>query len=222
MTSNTARDPTSTSVGVRPHLPCSNRPAAAAVNRCLSAVPLLLGAEPTPRPQPLVCEPVLMENLTEMLTAAIVESARAASVHGGVAGYALIFDADMVSIYGASMSTELARDPANERLLFSPVDWPPTRPSHLFRAASELLAQLPGSSYEVRARAAVNAMVDALERTRAHEPSLREAVLLIVCADGGGDWGGLEAEAIRKLNGQAVHDQWARSIEALQSSDRRR
>jgi hypothetical protein len=152
--------------------------------------------------------------LSEVLLLAVVDSVaeRLSAVEGGVAGYALVVDGGMLSVHGVSVSRASVDGPVGRRALFSPEDWPEGRASELFEVASEQLRRLPANSYELRARACMQAMVEALEGARARLDSLRDALLLVACADGGGVWWELEGDAVRRLNGEAVYQQWLKQL----------
>lgn len=155
-----------------------------------------------------------MDELDALLCAAIVASLGQRDSRHRVAGYALIVDADMTSIMGASVGFgEFAMD---DPLFFSPVDWPSGYHSSEFRRVSERLSQVRNTAYEDRVVTMVASMKTALTRARALDDSLARALLLVSCADGGGVWESLEDEAAAELNEPTAYDRWrkARSVRA--------
>ena len=121
----------------------------------------------------------------------------------------------MVSVYGASASREFVAKGSDESLVFMPVDWAVEHHTTGFREASESLTRegLKVDSYDERARAVSDSFVTVLEHCRGQNPVLKDAILLVECADCGGTWQELEREAVRKLNGPAVFSRWAATIE---------
>ena len=159
-----------------------------------------------------------MDEFIELLVTGIkghVEELAPKDSDGGIAGYALIVDTDMVAVMGASASRRFIDKQNDESLIFSPLDWPSESHSESFGRASERMANLPNLAntvqYNVRVREVVIAMSTALQRARREEAALGNAMLLVVCADGGGVWDGEEGEAVRQLNGVAAYENWLRS-----------
>lgn len=152
-----------------------------------------------------------MSTFAEVLLDAIrdVIARHEAAEAGTIAGFALVVDGGMMAMMPVSMPTVFAHDASNQLVLFSPVNWPTEyRESRQFQEAAGLMEQLDGSSYEARACALGDLVVQVLTTARNTIAPLREAILMFVCADGGGVWDEVEADALRRLNDDATHDAW--------------
>lgn len=145
-----------------------------------------------------------MKHITDLIVVAVLDSISAwqlQSEDDPIAAYGLIVDPDMTSMIGASAS-ESYYQLAAPSVRASPVDWEFEYQTQSFQYASDALTQDPLDSYEDRATDLVASMVSALKSARHRHPLLRQARMMVVCADGGGVWDELEAQAGRQLNGE--------------------
>jgi hypothetical protein len=143
-----------------------------------------------------------VDELSQLLCAAILSSLH----ERPVTGYALVVDADMTSVYGASLGHRDAE--LDNLLMFSPVDWAEEHHSREFGRASQRLSEVGEAPYELRVAKLAAAMTTALQRARVLDDALAHALLLVCCADGGGLWDNVEDEIAAKLNEPAAYARW--------------
>lgn len=153
-----------------------------------------------------------MDDLVERLVLAIDRSLDEAALSGdSLVGYALLIDADLQSVYGASIAKRAAEEAADDGILFMPVDWPCEYHSHEFEAAGAMLATIGrahlSQPYEARVQAVSHALVAALKRKQSGP--LLNCFTTLMCADGGGAvWQRVEREAVRELNDAQLYSAW--------------
>lgn len=100
-----------------------------------------------------------------------------------LAGYALVTDADMQTVYGASVSRGFIEEEGDDTVLFMPVDWPNEYHSAGFDLAIEWLAAAvsgKAQGYDERVRSVAGSFVAALRHARSQRAALRDVVLLVV------------------------------------------
>lgn len=149
-----------------------------------------------------------MDALNESLVSAVADCLK--QVPDDVVGFALIVDADMSSVFGASVDRRFIDESGCAELIYTPVDWPVEHHTEGFREASERLSQWTmenrESDYERRVCDVAEVFAEALQRARTLVPSVERMLLLVVCADGGGPWQSAEGESVRRLNGATVYE----------------
>lgn len=131
---------------------------------------------------------------------------------GGLVGYALVTDVDMMSIcaFGSTRrDVELAEC---EGFAFDVFDWSLQSGAPLFDRVCEMILGkvCDGLSYEEKVRCFVEVLVRVLDKARAEAVFEGDVVLLVVCADGEGVWAAAEEDAVAKLNSSSVLAEWRR------------
>lgn len=150
----------------------------------------------------------------DLLAGSVRETvARLMQSSGGIAGYALLTDDDVSTLFYAALTRSIAETTNDQDLLFSPTEWPQAAEETNFDVLSKAIGTLPMASESAsKAESAFRLLVSVLAECRVEGIFDRDVFLSVLSTDPGPEAEALEEESIRQLNSLEIVTEWERFV----------